>query len=89
LDASTVKTVFSGGSRVIREFLEWLVGLGAKDRGSCKFWGFFGDFVEFWGVWSGLGSICKYFLETEGPAERFTSVQGPQQNLQQRQGLCI
>jgi hypothetical protein len=38
------KIVFSGGSGVIREFLEWLEGLGAKDRGSSKIWGFFGDF---------------------------------------------
>jgi hypothetical protein len=36
------KMVFLGYSRVILEFLEWLEGLGTKDRGSCEFWGFFG-----------------------------------------------
>jgi hypothetical protein len=41
------KTVFSGGSGVILDFLECLEGLDAKDRGSCKIWGFSGDFVEF------------------------------------------
>jgi hypothetical protein len=40
--------VFLEGSGVILEFFEWLEGLGAKDRGSCEFWGFFRDFVEFW-----------------------------------------
>jgi hypothetical protein len=39
------KMVFLGGSGAILEFLEWLEGLGAKDRGSCKFWGFFRDFL--------------------------------------------
>jgi hypothetical protein len=39
--------VFSGGSRVILEFLEWLEGLGANDRGSCEVWGFFRDFGGF------------------------------------------
>jgi hypothetical protein len=36
--------VFSGGSGVILEFLEWLDGLGAKDRVSCEIWGVFEDF---------------------------------------------
>jgi hypothetical protein len=44
LEAFRGKMVFSGGSGVIQEFLEWLEGLGAKDRGSCEFWRFFGDF---------------------------------------------
>jgi hypothetical protein len=39
--------VSSGGSGVILEFFEWLEGLGAKYRGSCKIWGFFRDFWEF------------------------------------------
>jgi hypothetical protein len=39
------KMVFLGGSGAILEFLEWLEGLGAKDRGSCKFWGFSGIFL--------------------------------------------
>jgi hypothetical protein len=34
LEAFRGKMVFSGGSGVILEFLEWLEGLGAKDRGS-------------------------------------------------------
>jgi hypothetical protein len=41
------KTVFSGDYGVILEFLEWLEGLTAKDRGSCKIWGFSGIFVDF------------------------------------------
>jgi hypothetical protein len=39
--------VFSGGSGVTLEFLEWLEGLGAKVRGSCEVWGFFGIFGVF------------------------------------------
>jgi hypothetical protein len=51
LEAFRGKMVFSGGSGVIQEFLEWLEGLGAKDRGSCEFWRFFGDFfLKFWSV---------------------------------------
>jgi hypothetical protein len=46
LEAFRGKTVFSGGSGVNLEFLEWLEGLGAKDRGSCKVWGFHG----FWWI---------------------------------------
>jgi hypothetical protein len=48
LEAWRAKMVFLEGSGVILEFFEWLEGLGAKDRGSCEFWGFFRDFVEFW-----------------------------------------
>jgi hypothetical protein len=29
---------------VILEFLKWLEGIGTKDMGSCKIWGFFRDF---------------------------------------------
>jgi hypothetical protein len=47
LEAFRGKTVFLGGSRAILEFLEWLEGLGAKDRGSCKIWKFLGDFCGF------------------------------------------
>jgi hypothetical protein len=32
------KTVFSGGSGAILEFLEWLDSLGPKDRGSHEIW---------------------------------------------------
>jgi hypothetical protein len=59
------KTVFLGGSGAILEFLEWLEGLGVKDRGSCEIWEFFGDFLWIFG--SGLGPICNYFLELRGP----------------------
>jgi hypothetical protein len=34
LEAYRGKTVILGGSRVILEFLEWLEGFGANDRGS-------------------------------------------------------
>jgi hypothetical protein len=44
LEAFRVKTVLSGGSRVILEFLEWLEGLGAKDRGSYEVLGIFQGF---------------------------------------------
>ncbi len=47
LEVFSGKTVFSGGSEEFLQFLEWLEGLGAKYRGSCKIWGFFGDFWEF------------------------------------------
>jgi hypothetical protein len=43
LEAFRGKMVFWGGSGAILEFLEWLEGLGAKDRGSYEFWGFFRD----------------------------------------------
>jgi hypothetical protein len=35
LEAFRGKTIFLGDSGVILEFLEWLEGLGTKDRGSC------------------------------------------------------
>jgi hypothetical protein len=41
------KMVFLGSSGAILEFLEWLEGLGTKDRGSCEIWGFSRIFVEF------------------------------------------
>jgi hypothetical protein len=41
------QTVFLGGSGEILEFLEWLEGLGAKYKGSCKIWEFFKDFCGF------------------------------------------
>jgi hypothetical protein len=47
LEACRGKTVFSRGSGVILEFLELLEGLGAKDRGSCEFWGFLGILWNF------------------------------------------
>ncbi|WP_428028756.1 hypothetical protein, partial [Arcobacter sp.] len=53
------------------EFLEWLEGLGAKDRGSCEVWDFFGIFGEFLRYLEWLGPNHKYFLETEVPATIF------------------
>jgi hypothetical protein len=50
LDTFRGKIVFLGGSGAFMEFLVWLEDLGAKDRGSCKIWGFSGIFVEFWRV---------------------------------------
>jgi hypothetical protein len=41
------KMVFLGCSRVIIEFLKWLEGVGAKDRGSCRIWDIFRDFCRF------------------------------------------
>jgi hypothetical protein len=41
------KMVFLGGSRAILEFLEWLEGLGTKDRDSCKIWDFLRILVKF------------------------------------------
>jgi hypothetical protein len=38
------------------EFFEQLEGIGAKERGSCDFGGFFWNFGR---VYSGLGRICK------------------------------
>jgi hypothetical protein len=35
--------VILGDSMGFLESIEWLEGLGAKDEGSCKIWGFFGD----------------------------------------------
>jgi hypothetical protein len=56
LEAFRGKTVFLEGSRAILEFLEWLEGLGTKNRGSCKFWGFFRHSCEFWGFFR---YICR------------------------------
>jgi hypothetical protein len=47
LEAFGGKMVFSGGFGVILEFLKWLEGFGAKNRGSCKIWEFFRDFCGF------------------------------------------
>jgi hypothetical protein len=41
--------VFLGGSGAILEFLEWLEGLGAKERGSCEICRFSEIFVKFGG----------------------------------------
>jgi hypothetical protein len=48
----------------------------------------FGDFSGILvGFWSGLGLICNYFSETEGPVVTFPNVQGPRISLQQDQGV--
>jgi hypothetical protein len=47
LKALKGKMVFSGDSKGICGILKWLESFGAKDRGSCKVWGFFGDFGGF------------------------------------------
>jgi hypothetical protein len=57
LEAFRVKMVFLGGSEIILEFLEWLEGLGAKEKGSCEFWGFFRDFH---GIFEGLKCFRTY-----------------------------
>jgi hypothetical protein len=49
--------VFSGGSGVILEFLEWLEGFGAKDKGSCGVWEIFRDFC---GILEGLHWFRTY-----------------------------
>jgi hypothetical protein len=54
LEALRGKMVFSGGSRAILEFLEWLEALGAKDRGSCEIWKIFRNFC---GIFDGLGRL--------------------------------
>jgi hypothetical protein len=36
LEAFRGKTVFLGGSRMVLELLEWLVGLGANNRSPCE-----------------------------------------------------
>jgi hypothetical protein len=51
------KTVFSRGSGVILEFLEWFKGFGAKDRGSCRVWEFYRDFC---GILDGLEWFRTY-----------------------------
>jgi hypothetical protein len=40
--------VFLGGCGAILKFLEWLEGLGAKDRALSNFGDFSEIFVEFW-----------------------------------------
>jgi hypothetical protein len=50
------RTVFSGGSGVILEFLEWLEGLGTKDRGLLQNLGFF----RFCGILEGLKWFKTY-----------------------------
>jgi hypothetical protein len=46
----------------------------------AKFGIFLRILVDFW---SGLGPVCKYFSETEGPTIILPSVQGSHRNLQQ------
>jgi hypothetical protein len=48
------KMAFLGGSGVFLEFLEWLEGLGANDRGSYEIWEFFRDFCGLFGEFKGL-----------------------------------
>jgi hypothetical protein len=43
------KIVFLGGSGAILEILEWLQGLGAKDRAPMKFGDFQGVLLNFGG----------------------------------------
>jgi hypothetical protein len=50
LEAFRGKTVFSEGSGVILEFLEWLEGHGAKGRALVNFRDFSRIFLEFWSV---------------------------------------
>jgi hypothetical protein len=50
LEAFRGKTVFLGGSRAILEFLEWLEGLGAKDKGLLQNLEIFRGFLWFFGV---------------------------------------
>jgi hypothetical protein len=50
LEAYMGKMVFLGGSGLILEFLEWLEGLGAKDKALAEFGNFLGIFVNFFRV---------------------------------------
>jgi hypothetical protein len=52
LEACRGKIVFSRGSGVVLEFLEWLEGLWHKRQGFCRIWDFCG-FLEYleW-VWT-------------------------------------
>jgi hypothetical protein len=53
LEAYRGKTVFLGGSGVVLEFLEWLEGLGAKDRALAEFGNVLG-FMWIFGVFRAL-----------------------------------
>jgi hypothetical protein len=62
--------VFLGGPQVILEFLEWLEGLGAKDRAPTNF----GDFWRFCGILEGLEwfrTYLKIFFKNRGPCWNF------------------
>jgi hypothetical protein len=48
LEAFRGKMVFLGGCGAILKFLEWLEGLGVKDRALSNFGDFSEIFVEFW-----------------------------------------
>jgi hypothetical protein len=50
LEAFRGKTVFSRGSGVALEFLEWLEGLWHKDSALAKFGDLLGILVDFWRV---------------------------------------
>jgi hypothetical protein len=73
LEALKGKMVISGDYGKWLESLEWLEGLGAKDRGSCKVWEFFRDFGGFFECLEWLGPTCKYFAEVDGPAVKFAN----------------
>jgi hypothetical protein len=50
------------------EFLSGWKALVRKNKSSCEVSEFFsGILVDFWSVWSGLGSNHNFFSETEGP----------------------
>jgi hypothetical protein len=52
-----------------------------------EFGNFLGISVDFWSVWSGLGPICNYFSETEGPVVTSPNAQASRISLQQDQGV--
>jgi hypothetical protein len=63
--------------------------LAQWNRALAEFGIFLGNLVDFLIVWSGLGSICIYFSETEDAAISFLNTQGLRRNLKQGQGaLC-
>jgi hypothetical protein len=87
LEACRGKTVFSGGSGVVLEFLSGWRVFGTKDSALAEFGKILGIFVDFWSVWRGSGPICNYFLEAEDPAINFPNAQGLRHHLHQVQGL--
>jgi hypothetical protein len=84
LEALKSKIVFLGGSGGICGILSGRKALTRKNGGSCGVWKIFGDF---WSVWSGLGPICNYFLEAEGPTGLFANICGPRRHIGQVQAV--
>jgi hypothetical protein len=70
------KMVFSGSSRVVLEFLEWLEGLWHKGQRSHEIWGFFWDFGDFLEDLKWVRTYSQIVFRNQGPCCKFSKCSG-------------